>query len=335
MAVTDPRVAANRLINGYRQSQCIGVATELALPELLSGGPKTAAELAEESGVHQPSLKRLLRALVAMEVLGEDVGGRYHLTTLGNQLRADKLGLAASLFNSELFWRTWLNLGHSVRTGEIAFDHVHHMGEWDYYAANPDYGARFDAAMQANTAPVTEAVAAAFDFSRYRTVTDVGGGNGTLLATILRLYPGLNGVLFDRPQVIERARARFEEPGLADRVQLIGGDFLEWVPPGSDAYVMKSIIHDWEDAHAAKILQRCRSAATVGAHLLLIERVLPERVEPQHIEIVLMDLNMMVNNGGCERTESEYRALLHSAGFRLERLVETSAGPCVLESVAV
>ncbi len=292
-------------------------------------------ELAEESGVHQPSLRRLLRALAAMEIIEEDEVARYHLTSLGDQLRADMLGPAASLFNSELYWSTWLNLDHSIRTGDRAFDHVFHTTDWDYYAKHPEYGARFDAAMQANTAPVTEAVAAAYDFSRYTTLTDVGGGNGTMLAAILRLHSTLRGVLFDRPHVIERARARFEEAALADRIQLVAGDFLEWVPPGSDAYVMKSIIHDWEDEHAAKILTRCRAAAETGAHLLLIERVLPEQIGPEHMEIVLMDLNMMVNNGGRERTEIEYRALLDGAGFHLERLVETSAGPFVLESVAV
>lgn len=325
----------NRLVSAYRQSQCLRVAVELKIPERLAAGPRTAAELAAVCGAHERSLRRLLRALVAMDVLAEDQSGRFGLTTLGEQLREDLLGPAARLFNSPLYWKAWLNLEHSVRTGERAFDFVFGMRDWDYYTAHPEDGAQFDAAMAANTGPVSRAVVAALDFSPYTVVADIGGGDGTLLGEILRRHPQSRGVLFDLPHVVERAKARLRDAGVADRVEFVGGSFMDSVPSGADAYVMKTIIHDWEDAHAATILERCRNAAQRGAHLFLIERVLPEHVEPQHLEIVLMDLNMMVNNGGCERSADEYCALLHAAGFRLVRIVETSAGPCVLESVAV
>jgi hypothetical protein len=325
----------NRLIGAYRQSHSVGVAAELQIPERLAAGPRTAADLAAECGANEHSLRRLLRALVAMEVLIEAPPGHFGLTPLGEQLRADKLGPAARLFNSEFHVRSWAHMDHSVRTGEIAFDYVHGMHDWDFYATHPEEGALFDAAMSANTGPVITAVADAYDFSRFPTIADIGGGNGTLLAEILRRHPHNRGVLFDLPHVAERAQARLRGSGVADRIEFVGGSFLESVPSGADAYLMKTIIHDWNDAYAAKIIERCRTAVETGGFLILIERVLPEEVDPQHLEALMVDLNMMVNNGGLERTQTEFRVLLERSGFRLERVVPTETVFCVIESVAV
>lgn len=330
----DLRTAMNRLISAYRQSRCVGVAAELQIPERLAAGPRTAADLAAECGANEHSLWRLLRALVAMEVLVEAPPGHFGLTPLGEQLRADKLGPAARLFNSEFHVRSWAHMDHSVRTGEIAFDHVHGMHDWDFYATHPEEAALFDAAMSANTGPVITAIADAYDFSRFPTIADIGGGNGTLLAEILRRHPNSRGVLFDLPHVVERAQARMGDAGVADRIEFVGGSFLESVPSDADAYLMKTIIHDWNDPFAAQIIERCRNAAGTGGHLLLIERVLPEQVEPKHLEALMMDLNMMVNNGGLERTETEFRRLLERSGFRLDRVVPTDTVFCVLEAVA-
>ena len=335
MQARDARTAMNRLIGAYRQSRCVGVAAELQIPERLAAGPKTAADLAAECGADEQSLRRLLRALVAMEVLVEAPPGHFGVTPLGEQLRADKLGPAARLFNSELHARTWAHMDHSVLTGEIAFDHVHGMHDWDFYVSHPAEGALFDAAMSANTGPVIAAIADAYDFSRFPTLADIGGGNGTLLEEILRRHLHNRGVLFDLPPVVERAKARLLDTGFADRIKFVGGSFLEHVPSGADAYVMKTIIHDWNDVYAAKILERCRSAVETGGYLLLIERVLPEQVERKHLEALMMDLNMMVSNGGLERTETEFRSLLGGSGFRLERVVETETVFCVLESIAI
>jgi len=331
----DARLAMNRLFNAYRQSQCVGVAVELQLPERLASGPRTAADLAAECGAHEPSLRRLLRTLVAMEVLAEDQPGRFGLTSFGEQLRADQLGPAARLFNSPLYWKSWMNLEHSVRTGERAFDFTHGMRDWDYYASHPEDGARFDAAMSANTLPVSRAVVAAHDFSRYGVIADIGGGDGTLLGEVLSSHPNVRGILFDRPDVIDRAKTRLHDAGVADRVDFVAGSFMDSVPSGAEAYLLKSIIHDWDDATAHTILERCRAAAKPGTRLLLVERVVPERAGLDTLEIFIMDLNMLVNTGGQERTEDEYRGLLAAAGFRLERLVDTGAGHFVLESVAV
>jgi O-methyltransferase domain/Dimerisation domain len=332
--IKDPRIAMNRLLTAYRQSQALAVAVALRLPERLADRPRTAADLAAECDAHEPSLRRLLRTLVAMEVAEENIGAGFRLTILGEQLREDLLGPGARLFNSQLYWKAWLNLEHSVRTGERAFDLTFGMRDWDYYATHAEEGALFDAAMAANTGPVSKAVVAAYDFSPYTLVADIGGGDGTLLGMVLRKHLRLRGVLFDRQDVIERARVRLRDAGVADRVEFVGGSFFESIPSGADAFVMKSIIHDWEDASAGAILARCRDAASDGTRLLLVERVLPEKPDPDHLEFFLMDLNMLVQNGGKERTEAEYRVLLERAGWRLTSVVETDTGQSVLESVA-
>ncbi len=323
-----------RLGNSYRQSQCLRVAVELRLPELLTPGPKSSAELATLTSAHEDSLRRLLRALAAMQVLVEEPSDHFALTSLGEQLRSDRLGPAVDLFNSPLYWKVWQSLDHSVRTGGRAFDHVHGMRDWDYYASHPQDGRRFDAAMSANTGPVTKAVVAAYDFSRYRHIADIGGGEGTLLCELLRAYPDIQATLFDRADVVERAQKRLRDEGLADRVEFVGGSFFDSMPTGADAYVMKSIIHDWSDEEAIRILSCCRTAVDPGVHLILIERVLPERATPDGLEIFMMDLNMLVNTGGRERTETEYRELLGAARFRLQTVVTTDVQVAVLEAVA-
>ena len=334
MRQPDARIAMNRLVNAYRQSQCVRVAAELRIPELLAGGPKTSAELADETTTNEQSLRRLLRALTAMQVLVEEPSGRYAVTQFGEELRADRLGPAALMFNSNLYWQTWQNLSYSVRSGERAFDFVFGMRDWDYYATHADEGARFDAAMAANTGPVTRAVVAAYDFSRYRVIADIGGGDGTFLTEILTRHPTARGVLFDRPDVIQRTRQRLQRPEL-ERIQLLSGSFFDVMPTGADLYLMKSIIHDWDDHNARRILDRCRQVCSVGSHLALVERVLPENADPDALEMYIMDLNMLVNNGGRERTANEYGELLSAAGFHLQRIVATDAGTSVLESVAV
>jgi hypothetical protein len=323
-----------RLIRGYRQSRCVGVAVELGLAERLAAGPRTGEELAAEVGAHAPSLRRLLRALVAMGVVAEDASGRYSITPFGEELRQDRLGPAAQFYHSDHTWQAWLRLDHSIKTGERAFDHVYGMRNWEWYAAHPAEAGIFDAAMSTMTRPVSVAVAEAYDFSGCRLVADVGGGDGTLLIEILRRYPSVRGVLFDLPNVVERGRSKVIAAGLLDRCQIVGGSFLEAVPSEASVYMMKWIIHDWEEPAVSTILARCRAAVgDSGAHLLLIERVLPERVGPEDLDDVLADLEMLTSPGGQERTEAEYAALLMRAGFKLERIIPTPTPVKILESV--
>jgi hypothetical protein len=323
----------SRLIRSYRQARCVGVAVELGLAERLAAGPRTAAELAAEVGAHAPSLRRLLRALVSIGVVAQDGSDRYSLTALGEEMGQDRLGPSALFFQSELHWQSWLHLDHSIRTGERSFDHIYGMRQWDYYATHPAEAAIFDGAMSSITGPVSKAVAASYDFSRFQVVADIGGGDGTLLTEILHRYSSVNGLLFDLPNVVERARKKLDASRLLDRCALVGGSFLEKVPAGAGIYMMKTIIHDWEEPAVGTILERCRTAVgKSGAPLLLIERVLPDRIGPEDMDDLLADLDMLANPGGQERTEAEYTALLKRAGFKLERIITTPTPFKIVES---
>ena len=223
------------------------------------------------------------------------------------------------LLLDESHWRPWGHMLHTVRTGETAFDHAHGTGLFEYLAGHPEVAAVFNAGMLGNSPAHARLVAATYDFSRMSVVVDVGGGRGRLLATILERYPRLRGILFDQPHVIEDARQILEEVGVVDRCELVGGSFFDAVPAGGDAYVLRNIIHDWEDDQAVAILTSCRRAMTDGARLVLVERYLatiPTRRCRSHA-----DLEMLVNVGGRERTTDEYAALLARSGLRLTRTI--------------
>jgi hypothetical protein len=269
-----------------------------------------------------------------MGIVAQDGSDHYSITPLGEEMRQDRLGPTARFFNSEHHLQAWLHLDHSIRTGERAFDHVYGMRNWDYYSTRPIEAAIFDGAMSAITGPVSKAVAAAYDFSRFPFVADLGGGDGTLLTEILHRNPSIRGLLFDLPAVVERARQKLAAAGLLDRCELVGGSFLENVPRGASIYMMKTIIHDWEEPAVSTILQHCRAAiGDSGAPFLVIERVLPEKVGPEDVDDLLADLDMLANPGGQERTESEYADLLQRAGFKLERIVPTPTPFKIVEAL--
>lgn len=329
------RLTAHLMLISYRRTQCIGVAVGLGLFDRLAAGAQTADELARERDVDARSLRRLVRALIAIGLLVEDGAGMLHNTEIGEAFTADQMAPTARYMTSETTWRAWSRLADSVRTGERGFDLEFGMRDWDYYAAHPDAGAIFDGAMRALTSPAAGPIMAAHDFSGYRKIADIGGGDGSLLIAILTAYPEMRGILFDRAGVIERAMPRLLEKGLADRCEAIAGSFLDEVPRGADAYLMKWILHDWEGRDATRILAACRRAMTPGSDLIVVERVAPEHVGPDDVELVLADLQMMVMNGGMERTESEFRELLAGAGFRLDTITGTGTPVSVLRAVAV
>lgn len=325
-----------RLITGFRVSRALGVAVELGIPEFLARHPHTATQLAADTRTHEPSLRRLLRLFVALELLTEDDSGQFALTELGQELRLDRLGPLVRYLTGDTDWASWGRLDHSIKTGERAFDHVYGMRNWEFYAEHPAHAAIFDAAMRALTRPVAEGVATAYDFSKVHSVADVGGGDGTMLIAMLRHHPHLRGILFDRPHVVERARARFEEAGVAGRAELVAGSFFESVPSGAEAYLMKSIIHDWSDEESVAILKRCREAAeATHGRLLIVERKLSEKVGPEDLDALLSDLNMLVNPGGLERTTAEYADLFSRAGFKLERTIPVGGEFQILEALPV
>jgi hypothetical protein len=331
-----PATAVMNLSTAYQASRALYVAAKLGLPDLLAdGGPRSADHLAAATGSHAPSLRRLLRALAAFGVFTEDDDGCFALGPLGGCLRADAPGSVRALVlmqGDEDFWRTWGELEHCVRTGETAAKRL--FGSEDAfarYAADPRLGAVFNAGMTVLSATTAAALVAAYDFSGATRVVDVGGGQGWLMAAILRANPGLRGVLFDLSSVVEGAPRLLAEAGVADRCEVLGGEMFEAVPGGGDLYVLSRVVHDWEDGRAVAILRNCRRAMDGHARLLLVERVLPDRVEPAPTvqPLVLSDLNMMVRTGGRERTAGEFGALLAGAGLRLVRVVPTG-GPVSL-----
>jgi hypothetical protein len=324
--------ALTRLVNGFQAAQAVHAAAVLGIPDLLAAGPRASDDLAAATDTHAPSLYRLLRALAALGVLEEDGERRFALTALGDGLRSDApepVGAWAVHVGQPYFWEAWGHLLHSVRTGETAFRALHGEDIWSWRGRQPEAGAVFGAAMTAASRRANRALEGAYDFSRFGTVVDVGGGRGALLAGLLARHPTMRGILFDQPQVVAGAAEVLAAAGVADRCEIVGGDFFSGVPQGGDAYLLKWIVHDWDDEEAVAILRACRAATPGGGALLLVERVVgPPNEEP---ESKLSDLNMLVMPGGRERTREEYAALLAAAGFALRDVVPTGTGLAVIE----
>ncbi|MET9270967.1 methyltransferase [Kribbella sp. NPDC003557] len=314
-----------RLIGGYQVSQAISVAARLGISDVLATSPQTLPELAQSTGADVPALTRLMRALTALGLYTVD-DGTYANTELGAALRVDAPRSAAGwarFIGTGSYWQTQAALEQSVRSGETAFSIVHGEPVWEYRARHPEEQDAFDAAMTSMADAVTDAVVAAYDFGRYGTVVDVGGGHGRLLLGILERYPAVKGVLFDQPDVVAGASA--------DRFQVVGGDFFDSVPAG-DALVLKSVIHDWADAESIAILRNCRAALPADGRVLLVEQLLD--LSPDPVRTAFSDLNMLIMTGGRERTTDEYRALLAAAGLDLVGTVATASTTFVIEAAA-
>jgi hypothetical protein len=253
----------------------------------------------------------------------------FALTPVGVSLRTGVPGsLRASVLMllDEANWKPWGQLLHTVRTGETAFNHAHGMGVFDYLVEHPEASSAFNAGMAGNWPAHARLVAATYDFSEMSVVVDVGGGRGRLLATILERYPRLRGILFDQPHVIEDARKTLDAAGVVDRCELVGGSFVVSVPTGGDVYVLRNIVHDWEDDRAVAILTSCRRAMAPGARLLLVERYVA--TDPREAFPVLQsDLEMLVIVGGLERTKDEYATLLARSGLRLIQTISLGNVP--------
>jgi hypothetical protein len=321
-----PTVALRRLVNGYQVTQAIHVAAALGIADLLADGPRSSGDLAAAAGAHAPSLHRVLRALASVGVVDEQPDGRFALTEVGECLRsdaADPVGGWAAYVGRPAHFGAWGNLLHTVRTGENAFRAVHGEDVWDYRARHSEDGAVFDRAMTDTTRRANRHLLEAYDFGRFGSVVDVGGGHGALLSALLSAYPQMRGVLFDLPHVVAGAAVD------RARCDVIGGSFFDAVPPGADAYVLKAILHDWEDDDAVRILRSCRDAAPGHSLLVVVERDLGAANE--NPDAKFSDLNMMVGPGGRERTRDEFASLFAAGGFALERAVPTAIGLSVFE----
>ena len=325
-----------QIISGFWISRAVYVIAKLGVPDLLKSGPKTAAELASATGTHAPSLFRILRTLVSVGVLSSTEEGGFAQTPVSETLVTDAPGSLRWFAVSELgqeHYPAWGNLMHSVKTGEIAFDNFFGADIWKYFQQNPEDAAVFNNSMTNVTAHTNEAITSLYDFSQFGTIVDVGGGHGGLITSILEKNPQVKGVLFDAAEVIEGARPKIEAAGLADRLETVAGDFFKSVPEGGDAYVMKWIIHDWDDEKSNTILRNIRSRMQPNSKLILVDCVVPETDEPHFSKFI--DLNMLVMTGGKERTEKEFAQILEAAGFKLLRVISTDMPHSIVEAEPV
>lgn len=325
------------MVTGAWASQAICTAATLGLADLLAQGHQSAEALAHATGTQPAALARLLRALAALGVFCETEQGLFASTPLGDQLRSDAPGSLrnlAMMVGGPEARRAWSDLTYSLRTGNSAFRNVFGMDTYEYRTSHPSDRAVFNAAMADMTRQVAAAAIAAYDFGRFGSIVDVGGGNGALLASLLITCPGLSGIVFDLPSGTEGAAETISEAGIGDRCQIVHGDFFTAVPAGADAYLLKSVMHNWDDEKCGTILSICSKAMVETARLLVIEQVLPARVEadPLHRRALLTDLNMLVMTGGRERSEAQYAELLRTSGLEISAITATASSFSIVEA---
>jgi hypothetical protein len=308
------------------------VAATLKLADHLAQGPRTAEDLAPLTGTHAPSLYRILRTLASLGFFTEDAEHRFALQPLGAVLESGTPSHAAArVVGGDLFTRSLDNFLYSTQTGKTGFERSYGMPLFDWLGANPPQAALFNDTMVGFHGMEPPAVAAAYDFSVFETIADVGGSTGNMLATILSHHPRPRGILFDLPHVVRDAPRLFQQRGLMDRIRIEAGSFFEGVPAGADAYVLSHIIHDWNQEQCLTILGHCRHAMPSNSRLLLVEMVLPEGDVPHPGK--LLDMVMLTVPGGEERTPSQYNVLLDRAGFRMTRVVPTASLVSIVEAV--
>ncbi|HEX8131516.1 MAG TPA: methyltransferase [Pyrinomonadaceae bacterium] len=335
-APAPPDAVLMQMLSAPLVTQALRVVAELGIADLLANGARGVDELAAETNTHAPSLYRFMRALAGCGVFAETEGGIFELTPAAELLRTGVEGSMrdiAIFMGADWHWQVWGDAPYTARTGRAAWEHVHGKEVFPYFAENTGAARVFDNAMTSLSKMVSKAVVEAYDFSSIRKLADIAGGHGSLLAAILRANPHLKGLLFDVPQVIEGAQAYVEAEGVGQAVELASGDFFESVPAGADAYMMKHIIHDWDDRRALSILRNCHRAMPADGKLLLVEMVVPAGNEPHFAKI--QDLEMMLSPGGLERTEGEYRELFTAAGFELTRIIPTASPMSVIEGVKI
>jgi len=321
---------------GGAVAHVVYLAAKLGLADQLADGPKSAAELAGPLVLHAPSLHRLMRTMASLGLLAEGEAQRFSLTTLGEALRTGAQGSArATLLMTGSSWvgAGLANMLHSVQTGRTGFEKAQGMHFFDYLAQHPEHASIFSEAMVGFHGAEPAAVAAAYDFSPFSTIVDVGGATGNMLAAILARHSKPRGLLFDRPHVVVDATGLLKANGIADRVTIETGDFFQTVPSGGDAYILSHILHDWNDEQCLTILGHCRKAMKPDGRLLIVEMVLPPGDTPHPGK--MLDMVMLALIGGRERTEAEYVHLFGKAGFGLNRVVATQSPVSVMEAAPV
>ncbi len=335
--VEQPRAGADvamqlrLMLSGYRVSQAVHVAALLGVSDLLKDEPQSSEYLAEQTGTDEDALYRLLRGLSGIGLFTEVSPRRFALTPLGSLLRTDVEGSLHSLAvmqGQEWMWRPWGRLRESIETGEPVLEQMFGMSFLEYVQRNPEAKTVWLKALAG--AATRAAVADIYDFSNAKTVVDVGGGQGALIAAILAKYPEVHGILFERRPLLLAAKGVLESAGVLDRCELVEGDFFEAVPNGADTYILSLVLHDWSDKAATKILATCRQAMPPDGKLLIVERFAPDWPGP---EDAMLDLNILLLMGGRERTKAEYDALLAKAGFRTTQVLEMGEAWRLIEAV--
>ncbi|MEO8604888.1 MAG: methyltransferase [bacterium] len=332
-----PSAQLSRMIASLWIPQTIHAAAALGVADAIGDGAQPSAAVAATIHAEPRATHRLLRALVALEVCAQNAEGQFILTPLGHCLRSDAKDSVRSwalLMGGEMVWSCWGRLVDCVRSGQAAPQLIAGKNAFEWIADHPAEFAIFDRSMLELTKRIAPLIAAAYDFSGVRTVLDIGGGHGALLAGILAATPGLEGIIFDLPHCREPAEAFLVQAGFAARCRFAAGDFFASVPTGADVYLIKSVIHDWDDERTGAILRACREAMSGDARLVIVEIVVPAApgTSPVDQMIAGTDLNMLVNTGGCERTEAEYRALCDSAGLTVTRILATPTPFSLIEA---
>jgi hypothetical protein len=330
--IPPPDAILLQMLFGALMQQSICVAARLGIADLLAEKPQTAKELAAKTETHAPSLYRVLRVLTTAGIFAQNADQKFELTPLADLLRSDapnSMRDFAIMMGGEWNWRNLADLMHCVKTGGSAQEKVYGMASFEYFTQNAEAGEIFNRAMTSFSLAEAPAIVEAYDFSSIGKLVDVGGGHGLLLAGILKANPQAQGVLSEMPYVIEGAGELLEKEGVSSRVELATGDIFESVPAGGDVYMMKHIIHDWDDEHSIKLLRNIRTAMNENGKVLIVEMVVPEGNEPSPSKI--LDIQMLVTEGGKERTEDEYRKLLEASDFRLTRIIPTRSPLSVIE----
>ena len=329
-----PAVFLTELAFGMKMTQALYVVAKLGIADLLASGPQNVSQLAVATETSERSLYRVLRSLAAVDIFRETDPKVFELTAYADALRSDapnSFRNGAIFMGEEWVWKVMGQMLYSVQTGNAAWAHVQGSDVFDYMADNPGHFEIFNRAMTDMSVSAAPAIVDAYDFSPFKTIVDIAGGHGYMLAQVLKANPALRGVLFDVEPVIAGVGAILEKEGVTDRVEKVAGDFFESIPSGADAYMMKHIIHDWNDELSIKILRNIAAAMSAQAKLLIVEMVVPEGNEPHFSKV--MDLGMLVLPGGVERTRQEYYTLLADAGLRLVRIIPTQTSLSILEAV--
>lgn len=327
-----PEAILMQMLFGPLTQQCICVATKLKIADLVAEYPQTIAQLAAKTNSNEDALYRVLRMLSSIGIFKQE-GRKFGLTPIASLLRSgdpNSMYSFAIMMGEDWIWRNWGELMYSVQTGKTAHHKVHGMSSFEYFTSNTKAGTIFNNAMTNLSKGVVAPIVEAYDFSKVSKVADIAGGHGMLLSGVLKSYPKVSGVLFDLSPVIAGSSFLLQEEGVSDRVELESGDFFNSIPAGADIYLMKHIIHDWDDAGSIKILKNLRSAMDDNAKVLIIEMVVPEENEASPSKI--MDILMMIMEGGKERTGKEYKNLLEAVDLKLTRIIPTKSPYSLVEA---